>query len=52
MTQETPTRERLLSAAALLFRSQGYAATGVNQVVAEGGIGRGRRCSEADLEPG
>lgn len=32
---ETPTRERILYAAATLFRRQGYAGTGLKQVVAE-----------------
>ncbi len=41
MIQGTPTRERLLRAAAILFRSQGYAATGMNQVLAEGGAPKG-----------
>jgi len=31
----TPTRERILYAAAELFRRQGYAGTGLNQIVAE-----------------
>lgn len=35
MTARTPTRERILYAAAELFRRQGYAGTGLNQVVAE-----------------
>ena len=34
-TPTTPTRERILYAAAELFRRQGYAGTGLNQVVAE-----------------
>jgi AcrR family transcriptional regulator len=35
MVTRTPTRERILYAAAELFRRQGYAGTGLNQVVAE-----------------
>ena len=35
MTARTPTRERILYAAAELFRRQGYAGTGLNQFVAE-----------------
>ena len=35
MAVRTPTRERILYAAAELFRRQGYAGTGLNQVVAE-----------------
>jgi TetR/AcrR family transcriptional regulator, lmrAB and yxaGH operons repressor len=41
MTARTQTRERLLHAAATLFRSQGYAATGLSQVLAEGGAPKG-----------
>ena len=41
MTPRTPTRERLLQAAASLFRSQGYASTGLSQVLAEGGAPKG-----------
>lgn len=35
MALSTPTRERILYAAAELFRRQGYAGTGLNQIVAE-----------------
>jgi AcrR family transcriptional regulator len=35
VTARTPTRERILYAAAELFRRQGYSGTGLNQVVAE-----------------
>lgn len=35
MAEPTPTRERILYAAAALFRRQGYPGTGLNQVVAE-----------------
>ncbi|HEY5342909.1 MAG TPA: TetR/AcrR family transcriptional regulator [Solirubrobacteraceae bacterium] len=35
MSAITPTRERILYAAAELFRRQGYAGTGLNQIVAE-----------------
>ncbi len=35
MTARQPTRERILYAAAELFRRQGYAGTGLNQIVAE-----------------
>ncbi len=35
MAAITPTRERILYAAAELFRRQGYAGTGLNQIVAE-----------------
>ncbi|MCG6950498.1 MAG: TetR/AcrR family transcriptional regulator, partial [Acidobacteria bacterium] len=31
--RKTTTRERLISAAAELFRRQGYAQTGVNQII-------------------
>src|SRR5260370_25634346 len=41
MTPRTQTRERLLHAAAGLFRSQGYASTGLSQVLAEGGAPKG-----------
>src|SRR5260370_15887369 len=41
MTPRTQTRERLLHAAAGLFRSQGYASTGLTQVLAEGGAPKG-----------
>ena len=35
MVASTPTRERILYAAAELFRRHGYAGTGLNQIVAE-----------------
>lgn len=41
MPKKTDTRERVLKTAAALFRSQGYHATGLNQVLAEGGAPKG-----------
>ncbi|MCE7008990.1 TetR/AcrR family transcriptional regulator [Kibdelosporangium philippinense] len=41
MPKKTDTRDRVLKTAAALFRSQGYHATGLNQVLAEGGAPKG-----------
>jgi TetR/AcrR family transcriptional regulator, lmrAB and yxaGH operons repressor len=39
--RRTDTRERVIQTAAGLFRAQGYHATGLNQVLAEGGLPKG-----------
>jgi TetR/AcrR family transcriptional repressor of lmrAB and yxaGH operons len=41
MPRRTDTRERVVRTAADLFRSQGYHATGLNQVLSEGGAPKG-----------
>ncbi|MFD0206521.1 MULTISPECIES: TetR/AcrR family transcriptional regulator [Saccharothrix] len=41
MPRRTDTRERMVRTAAELFRAQGYHATGLNQVLAEGGAPKG-----------
>src|SRR5947208_2244152 len=41
MAPRTDTRERTLRTAANLFRAQGYHGTGLNQVLAEGGLPKG-----------
>ncbi|MEU4800924.1 TetR/AcrR family transcriptional regulator [Actinosynnema sp. NPDC023587] len=41
MARRTDTRERVVRSAARLFHAQGYHATGLNQVLAEGGAPKG-----------
>ncbi|WP_436493530.1 TetR/AcrR family transcriptional regulator [Actinokineospora sp. HUAS TT18] len=41
MGRRTDTRERTLRTAATLFRTQGYHGTGLNQILAEGGLPKG-----------
>ncbi|WP_189221062.1 TetR/AcrR family transcriptional regulator [Saccharothrix coeruleofusca] len=41
MARRNDTRDRVVRTAAALFRSQGYHATGLNQVLAEGGAPKG-----------
>ncbi|WP_147254987.1 TetR/AcrR family transcriptional regulator [Pseudonocardia hierapolitana] len=41
MPRRSDTRERVIRTAAGLFRAQGYHATGLNQVLAEGGLPKG-----------
>ncbi|MHA6621371.1 TetR/AcrR family transcriptional regulator [Pseudonocardia sp. DLS-67] len=41
MPRRSDTRERVIRTAASLFRAQGYHATGLNQVLAEGGLPKG-----------
>lgn len=40
-TKGAQTREKILKTAALLFQRQGYAATGINQIIAESGQPKG-----------
>lgn len=40
MVQNTGARERIVSTAARLFEAQGYAATGINQIIAESGTAK------------
>lgn len=41
VASDTPTRDRLISATGRLLRRQGYAATGLNEVMAEAGAPKG-----------
>jgi len=41
MARRTDTRQRMIASAAELFRAQGYHATGLNQLISEGGAPKG-----------